>query len=254
MADVCAHEVTEADIRDWLDTWDGRNRKNYLASVCTMYGFALKRRLVAFDPSSDIETPDLEEPLPDIMAPAAVKKLLRAAETENGGETIPVLAIQFFAGLRPKEAREIDWRDVNLEEGFIRIVPKVAKMKRQRLVDIPPNLAAWLVPHRKEAGQFWPKSPNGFYIAMREVKARAKVHIPPNAGRHAFASYHLAQNAPEDTAKQLGHTDTEFLFTQYRGLVTTKAANAFWRITPRLTGKGLDFSGCSSSSKLISTS
>jgi integrase len=59
------------------------------------------------------------------------------------------------------------------------------------------------------------------------------VSWPPNALRHSFASHHLAhhRNASE-TALQLGHTESRTLFANYRELVRSEDAEAFWRIFP----------------------
>ncbi|HUF63040.1 MAG TPA: hypothetical protein VMN36_13265 [Verrucomicrobiales bacterium] len=56
-----------------------------------------------------------------------------------------------------------------------------------------------------------------------------------NAGRHSYASYHLAhfRNA-SDLALQLGHHNTEVLFAHYRELVSPDAAAAYWKIYPGL--------------------
>lgn len=237
-----AQEVTEDDVERWLDEnqWQGLNRRHYLANVHALYEFARRKKFLELNPAADIEKPDVEVSIPRIMPPSEVMKLLMAAESSDG-ILIGCLALQFFAGLRPKEAREIDWRDIDLVEGLIRVVPSVAKMKRQRLLEIPDNLGEWLGTYRRESGPVWPKCSNGLYKALRTVKKAAGVELPDNAGRHAFASYHMVENDPVDTAKALGHTNTELLVTTYRGLVTRKAASAYWNIRPRAQGKILAF-------------
>ncbi len=238
-----AYEVTESDIESWLDEnkWQGQNRKHYLANVHALFDYARRKRLLTLNPAAEIEKPDVEEPAPEIMQPADVRTLLRKTEV-LAPELLPSLVVQFFAGLRPKEARELDWSDINFQDSFIRVIPAVAKMKRQRLVDISPNLAAWLVPHRRKDGPLWEKASNTFYIRFRGVKTEAGISVPDNPGRHCFSSYHLALHAPEETAKQLGHSDTELLFTTYRGLVTKNAAGRYWDISPKPAQKVIAFS------------
>jgi hypothetical protein len=69
-----------------------------------------------------------------------------------------------------------------------------------------------------------------------QAATTAGVSVPHDAGRHAFASYHLVIN--QDAARtslQLGHSRPDLLFTKYRGLVTKKKASALWRIHPPST-------------------
>ena len=64
--------------------------------------------------------------------------------------------------------------------------------------------------------------------------ALALVDPTSNAARHSFASYHLAMYQDSGkTAMALGHPDPRLLFDRYRALVTPKAAETYWDITPR---------------------
>jgi hypothetical protein len=122
-------------------------------------------------------------------------------------------------------------------EGFVRVVPEVAKMRRQRLVEIASNAQAWLLPYRRDSGPVRNFSKSTYRRRLARVLEKAELVLPYIAGRHAFASYHLALKAPEETAKQLGHASTDLIFTTYRGLVTKKAAETFWAIRPKKQSK-----------------
>ena len=53
-----------------------------------------------------------------------------------------------------------------------------------------------------------------------------------NDFRHSFASYHYAMfGNPEQTAVELGHSDTSMLYKHYRELVTKTQAESYWDIT-----------------------
>ena len=79
---------------------------------------------------------------------------------------------------------------------------------------------------------------------IKEVCDKSKVELPSNAGRHAFASYHLALNESSDqTAKQMGHSNAKLVHSHYRNVVTAdgksitqKLAGEFWKIRPRERG------------------
>ena len=96
------------------------------------------------------------------------------------------------------------------------------------------NLKAWLAPFVKSKGAVV-KSPAVWRNGVEAARKDAKVTVwPHNAGRHSFASYHLAKHEdPGKLAMALGHPDPSLLFRHYRKLVTAKAAEAFWGIMPK---------------------
>ena len=49
-----------------------------------------------------------------------------------------------FAGLRTSELLRLNWSEVNLARGYIEVKAEKTKSARRRLVEIMPNLAAWL--------------------------------------------------------------------------------------------------------------
>lgn len=166
---------------------------------------------------------------PGILTPADTAALLAAAPAE----IVPALAIGFFAGLRTAEIERLDWREIDLRRGFIEITADKAKSSQRRLVEITPNLGAWLEPHARLSGPVRlteMRHKDRFDIARKA----AGVAWPANACRHSYASYHLALH--EDAAKtalQLGHTNTAVLFQHYRELALPEDAEAYFAITPQ---------------------
>jgi integrase len=218
-------EVYQADVEGWIEAggWTGLNRRHYVASVRALYGFAIRRGYVALNPADKIELPEgTEAPPPAILTPKQVTAILEAARKE-APDLLPRLAVSFFCGLRPTELTRLDWGAVNLPEAFITVSPETSKMRRQRHVDIPANLIQWLTLHRKASGPLWPLGETTYWHKLSRILKRARVSaLPYNAGRHAFASYHLALHGdPGKTSLQLGHRDQELLFTTYRGILMT---------------------------------
>lgn len=177
-----------------------------------------------------------------ILTPQETLRLLTCADER----ILPVIAIGAFAGLRTSELETIEWSEVKLGEGHIRVRARSAKSSRNRLIPIPSCLSDWLRPVAKPEGRIWPvngrkllndsKRRAGFGnpdSRTTEEKARG-VQLSPwpeNALRHSFASYHLAhhKNAGE-LALQMGHTDTRIIFQHYRELVTPKEASSYWSL------------------------
>ena len=68
------------------------------------------------------------------------------------------------------------------------------------------------------------------------------VDWPDNALRHSFASYHLAHlRDAKALALEMGHTNEDMIFTNYRQLVKPKEAERYWNVRPAAREKVLSF-------------
>jgi integrase len=243
-----ANEIATADISNWLDAhgWTGLNRRHYLGSARALFGYALRQNLVAVNPAVAIELPEVKAADPVIMTTAEVEKYLCAIERVCP-ELLPREAIAFFCGLRPEELSRLDWKNVSAENKLITVTGEVAKVQgHRRNVEMPDNLVAWLAPYIRHAGKVWPyESATTLHTKRVEARTAAGVEVPDNAGRHAFASYHLAafENSPK-TAEALGHGNVTLLRSVYRNVVardgrpiTKTAGEAFFQIVPKREGE-----------------
>lgn len=247
-----ANEITQGDIKQWLDVhgWSGLNRRHYLATVRALFNHALRKNYIVMNPAEKIELPAVGSSEPVIMAMEDVDKYLQSIDS-----TCPELlvreAISFFCGLRPEELSRLDWKNISIENKLITVSGDVAKVQgHRRNVEMPENLLAWLAPYARAEGPAWPfSSATTLHRKRAEVRKAAGVDVPDNAGRHAFASYHLAlhENAPK-TAEAMGHADTKLLKNTYRNIVAgngkaiTKAAGeAFFAINPKREAAILQF-------------
>jgi len=256
-------EISTADVEGWLN---GRQsspstRNAYRRAICGLFGYAVKRRYMEYNPATAIESVTVDQGLPAIHTVAQVRAILRAgsnyvptryvvqARTTNRkvskGAVLPItnpaeihqarsmivpyLAIGYFAGLRPEnELVNLDWKDVDFTAKTIRVSPATAKKRRQRYVDMSENLIRWLAPYVQEQG----KIGNSRTILLA-VRRTSKVDWSKDVMRHSFGSYLLAHNedAPK-TAMQMGHSGVDVLFNHYRNLVKKSAAADYWNIVP----------------------
>ena len=128
----------------------------------------------------------------------------------------------------------LQWEDVNLRDGVIRVRPETSKTRRARLVEISPNLATWLLKYYRATG---PVSPSPVTVkrhrddVMEELKMKRWV---PDWPRHTYASMFFAQHQNRDKlAAQMGHTGASgVLEKHYKGLATKEQAARFWAIAP----------------------
>lgn len=206
-----------------------QTRKHYRAAIYQLFQHAVILNAATENPVTKAMKIRVKTDEPGILKPAQVAALLSHCDDD----TLPGLAISFFAGVRRAEIERLDWSEIDLKSGLIEIKAAKAKTAQRRFIAISENLKAWLAPHAATGGKvivspaIWRKG---------QEKARLDAGIadwPHNAGRHSFASYHLALNEdPGKLAMELGHPDPRLLFSRYRTLVSKKSAASFWNVTP----------------------
>jgi integrase len=213
------------------------SRKHYLVVVGGLFNYALDNKLVVENPMESTSrrrrkaTGMADQHMPEIITPAEVQAVLRAAQATEP-EMLAPLAIGFFAGVRTTELARLDWANISLTDKRITITPEIAKKRSVRHIDIADNLLAWLAPLAKDSGAITP-TPGAWRFKFDRIRTEAGTRWPHNAMRHCFASYYLMKTDDANkTALQLGHRDTNLLFNHYRGLATREDAAKFWAIVP----------------------
>jgi len=220
-------EITTADIEAWLQKYEGQNHNNYLQRLTSLFNYAVKRGYLASNPVNAIEKVKVRDKEVEILTVEQTAQFLGSLPER----AMPFFAIGAFAGLRPREIERLDWSDVQLNEGFIRVRAKIAKTASNRLVDIQPNLKSWLSRLEKTSGPVTP-------LNLRRIRSATQQKIglkrwPQDGLRHSYASYHLAHfRNINELATQMGHTDTKLIFRHYRSVVSKDEAAKFWKIEP----------------------
>ncbi|MEI7775872.1 MAG: tyrosine-type recombinase/integrase [Verrucomicrobiota bacterium] len=223
-----AATVSTREVDGWLRGLDlaPQGRNNYRSALRSLFNFAVKRSYATTNPAASTEKAKVVSGPPGILTVAQTVALLNACEAD----TLPFVAISLFAGLRAAEMEKLDWSEVDLEGGHIEVTAKKAKTARRRLIGISENLAAWIRPHAAQTGSV---APVGLRKRFDAVKLAAGLsEWPPNAMRHSFASYRLAQC--QDAARvslEMGNSP-QMIFAHYRELVKPKEAERYWKIKP----------------------
>lgn len=231
--------ITIEEVDNWLRSLPGspKTRADYRSNIGVLFSYAAQRRMIDLNPVTFTAKPKLIDRPPEIFTVDELRALLEAAQREEPS-VAPMLAIGAFAGLRDAEIKRLDWSEVDLARGHIKVKAAKAKSARRRLIGIQANLAAWLRTYRGSVGQVVPDGARGKLDRVREAARLAR--WPKNGLRHSFTSYRLAaiHDAPR-VASELGHTTPQLLYSTYRELVRPEEAERYWKIAPAAEGENV---------------
>jgi integrase len=136
-------QISSAHIDFCTKGWLPGARNAHLASLRTVFNFAIKKGYVSKNPVLNLEfsiRPKTEiKPLANELAEAMLR---HAAEHEI--DLLPYLTIGFFCGCREVELTKLLWSDVNLDDRHVMVRPEVSKTRRKRFPPIPSNAMEWL--------------------------------------------------------------------------------------------------------------
>ncbi len=227
------HTLTLPEIEAYMrEASRGASTWNHLrVALIGLLNHATARGWAEDNPATKLDRIAEDRGLPAVFTPAAVRNLLDAAASIEP-RMIPHYIVGIFAGLRPEnELRNLDWENIRLDEGFIRVEAATAKTKRRRDVPLADNAAAWLRQHaQREGGLFYSRRKH------REIVKAAKVTWAKDIMRHSYGSYLLAHIEDEGvTANRMGNS-VGIVHQHYKNLRTKKEAAEFWDIAPVDTG------------------
>jgi integrase len=235
-------EITRKNAQAWVDSLTvSPSSKRHCAIIAHgAFNYGIRQEYTTENPfSKNGGRKDHEdERMPECLTVKQVQKIMQAAVKHEASMVAP-LAIGFFSGLRTAELRGLDWKDIDLAQNRITVIPETAKKRRARHVEIEANLFSWLLPHRKESGLVAPDGEK-WRSRLDNVRVKAGVKWLRNSMRHSFASHHLSKYGdPVKTAFQLGHQhDTGMLFEHYRALTTPEDGAKYFEIKPETKAKG----------------
>ena len=120
-----------------------RSASRFLSSLRRFYGYWLRETKISTDPTLLIDSPRLGRSLPDSLSEADVELLLQTPNTimPLGFRDRTMLEMLYATGLRVSELVALDFQQLNLRQGCIRIRGKGDK---ERLVPFGEEAADWL--------------------------------------------------------------------------------------------------------------
>lgn len=182
----------------------------YLRHIKAAFNYAVKWKYLQANPAEEVKLFSIPE--------KGRMRILTEEEEEKLMQVLPeeirlIARIILYTGMRRGEFANLEWDDVDLERGFIKITNKAhwhTKSKRTRQVPIPDNIVEDL----KRLRQISPEKPFRYsndYLTRKLRKACEKVEIEPvtvHDLRHTFASRLAMKGVSLYTiSKLLGHQE-----------------------------------------------
>ena len=222
IGDKSIKSVTTQDINRWIKShpdWAAKTQLNNIKSASSLFAWLVRRGDLARNPCAAVERPKVLFKPVTILSVHEIRQLLFAAK-EKDPALIGYIALVLFGGLRPTEAREC--RPEFLHDGKIDLGGEHCKLNDRRLVDISPQLAAWLAVPGVQIG--------GHKNLENRLKALG-VKLAKNVLRHSFCSYNLPLFGEEKTAK-MANNSPQKLRDHYLANVSKEQAKEFAEILP----------------------
>ena len=221
-------QAAEADLFGFLSEQSGyssRTAARRLSALRRFFGYLLRERAIATDPTLRVTSPRLGRTLPRALSEQDVDALLTAPDvaTPLGLRDRAMLEVLYATGLRVSELVNLTLSQINLAQGVVRIV---GKGDRERLVPVGEEANNWLSKFlaqgraallrgklaesafltQRGAGMtrqaFW------YLIKRYALKAGVSGALSPHTLRHAFATHLLNHGADLRVVQMLlGHAD-----------------------------------------------
>jgi len=205
--------------------YSARSTARMLSCLRRFYAYALENNVMMHDPTAQVESPKLAKPLPHSLSESDVEKLLAAPDGESllGCRDLAMLELMYASGLRVSELINIEFSQISLNQGVLRVLGKGSK---ERLVPFGDAAAEAINRYLKttRANYLGDKNCDYLFISKRgqkmtrqtfwyRIKYYAQVagiskHLSPHTLRHAFATHLLSHGADLRTLQLLlGHSD-----------------------------------------------
>ncbi len=130
--------------------WGSRKTRNNVLSVGKrVFGFAYDAEIISRNPLERVRTLKQQKPAPDPYTIAEAEQILGAIRKDWGDEEADYQEAQFFTGTRPSEQIALEWPQIDLQRGVVRVDraivmgrPKGVKTGEVRDIELYPRALA----------------------------------------------------------------------------------------------------------------
>ena len=207
----------------------GSKSRSVARSISTFrrfFRYQLRESVISEDPTALIELPKLGKSLPNSLSENNVDALLESPDLNDpiGLRDRAMLELLYATGLRVSELVTLEHKQVNLQQGVVRVL---GKGNKERLVPMGDEAVAWISEYLTEARSELMKSSgvsDSLFVTRRgsgmtrqafwylikryAVQAGISQKLSPHTLRHAFATHLLNHGADLRVVQLLlGHSD-----------------------------------------------
>ena len=202
-----------------------RSAARYTSALKRFYRYLLREKLIAADPTLNLDSPKLPRSLPKTLTEADVEHLLDSTDTNTplGLRDRAMLETLYATGLRVSELVGLKLTAVNLNDGVLRVT---GKGNKDRLVPLGEESVQWLKRYLADSrplllnqqlsdavfvtarGDGMTRQAFWYLIKRRAAVAGITRPLSPHTLRHAFATHLLNHGADLRVVQMLlGHSD-----------------------------------------------
>ena len=223
-------DISRADLLDFIadkahSGISARTSARMLSSFRRFYGYLFQEEIISTNPTEKISMPKIGKSLPKLLTEEEVLQLIKAPNSKKplGFRDRTMLEILYATGLRVSELVSLKLADVNLNQGYVRVMGKGSKERlvpmgniaKRRLKNFLDGPITEILGERQSEFLFPTKtskhmSRQAFWQIIKKYskKVGIKSDLSPHSLRHAFATHLINHGADLRVVQMLlGHSD-----------------------------------------------
>jgi integrase len=204
-------------------------KKNVLTKLNQLLNWSVRQKWIPANPIGEVKVKVRQSEV-EILSVGDAEALLRKAEQSES--LLPYVCVSLFAGLRPGEAAQLRWEQIDFKGKQIKVLGSTSKTRESRYAPIDATLAAWLRRVQQKAGPIISANFKNDWKTLREG-----IEWPKDVLRHTYGSYWLAlHKSRTDLAEAMGNS-LSVIRKHYRKAIPAKTAETFWQLRPKASGQ-----------------
>ena len=202
-----------------------RTSARMLSSLRRFYTYLMQQEIISTNPTDKISMPKIGRSLPVLLTENEVLKPIKAPNTKKplGFRDRVMLELLYATGLRVSELVKLEVNQVNLNQGYLRVMGKGDK---ERLVPMGKTAKRWMknylngpiqeILNDRQSDCLFPTrtstsiSRQAFWQIIKKyaMKVGISAKLSPHSLRHAFATHLINHGADLRVVQMLlGHSD-----------------------------------------------